>query len=202
VKFQLSLQTKAANNLFEDDGDLWFAYTQTAYWQISNEDISFPFRETNHEPQVHVSFVADYPLLGFTGRSISVGVVHQSNGQARPLSRTWNRLFAEFQFIRGGYFLTFKPWAWIKDDESEDGNPDIEDYFGQYELRASYAHKGHLYRLMLRNVFDHEQRYNAELNWSYPISGRLRGFAQWYSGYGESLVDYNYKQDRIGRGAV
>ncbi len=202
VKFQLSLQTKVANNLFENDGDLWFAYTQTAYWQISNEDVSFPFRETNHEPQVHLSFVTDYTLLGFTGRSLNLGIVHESNGQARPLSRTWNRLFAEFQFIRGGYVLTLKPWVWIKDNQSEEDNPDIEEYFGLYELRAAYGHKGHLYGLMLCNIFHRDNRYNAELNWSFPISGRLRGFAQWYNGYGESLIDYNYKQNRVGIGVL
>ncbi len=202
VKFQLSLETKVANDLFEDNGDLWFAYTQTAYWQISNEDISFPFRETNHEPQAHLSFVTDYPLVGFTLRGMDVGIVHESNGQARPLSRTWNRLFAEFQFIRGGYLITLKPWLWIKDNQSEEDNPDIEDYLGRYELRASYGHKGYLYGVMLRNIFDSDQRYNAELNWSFPISGRLRGFAQWYKGYGESLIDYNYKQNRIGIGVL
>lgn len=202
AKFQLSLQTKIANDLFEDDGDLWFAYTQTAYWQISNSQISFPFRETNHEPQAHIAFVTDYSLLGFTGRSINLGVVHQSNGQPRPLSRTWNRLFAEFHFLRGGYILTFKPWLWIRDNQSEEDNPDIEDYYGRYELRAAYGHKGHLYGLMLRNILDRDHRYNAELNWSFPISGRLRGFAQWYGGYGESLIDYNYKQNRVGIGVL
>lgn len=202
VKFQLSLQTKAVNDLFGDDGDLWLAYTQTAYWQISNEDVSFPFRETNHEPQIHLSFVTDYKLLGLTGRSLALGIVHESNGQARPLSRTWNRLFAEFQFIRGGYVIALKPWVWIKDEQSEDDNPDIDDFYGDYELRASYAHGGQLYGLMLRNLFDSEDRYNAELNWSFPIAGRLRGFAQWYTGYGESLIDYNYKQNRIGVGVL
>lgn len=203
VKFQLSLQTKVADDLFENHpGDLWFAYTQTAYWQISNEEVSFPFRETNHEPQVHLSFIVDHPLLGFTLRGLNVGLVHESNGQSRPLSRTWNRVFAEFQLIRGGYLISFKPWYWIKDNQSEEDNPDIDDYLGSYELRASYGHKGHLYSLMLRNILDSGQRYNAELNWSFPITGRLRGFAQWYNGYGESLVDYNYKQNRLGIGVL
>ena len=202
VKFQLSLQTKIAEDLFDGDGDLWFAYTQTAYWQISNDDISFPFRETNHEPQAHLSFVTDYPLLGFSARRLNLGIVHQSNGQARPLSRTWNRLFAEFHFVRGPYLVQFKPWVWIKDNQSPQDNQDIDEYFGYYELRTSYARKRHLYALMLRNVFDRDGRYNAEINWSFPISGRLRGLAQIYSGYGENLIDYDHEQNRIGIGVL
>jgi phospholipase A1 len=202
MKMHLSVHTKIANDLLANNGDLWIAYAQTSYWQAFNDAISNPFRETNHEPEAYLSFLTDYRLPGITVRNLNVGVVHQSNGQSRPLSRSWNRVFAEFQLVRGHLGLSVKPWIRIPESAGNDDNPDIEDYLGRYELRASYEHRRHLFSAMVRNVFDGDKRYNAELSWSYPIAGRLRAVLQWYSGYGESLIDYNHKHNRIGLGLL
>ena len=199
VKLQLSLQTKVASSLFGDNGDLWAAYTQVAYWQAPNDAISSPFRESNHEPELFLSFLTDYRLLGWTGRSVSVGVVHQSNGQSEPLSRSWNRVYADFQFLRGPFAIGLRPWIRIREDPGEDDNPDIDDYLGHYEIRASWELDRHLFSLMARNVF---RRYNLELNWSFHIAGRLRGLVQLTSGHGENLIDYNHKNHRIGIGIL
>jgi phospholipase A1 len=202
MKLYLSVHTKVADDLMRNNGDLWIAYAQTSYWQAFNDAISNPFRETNHEPEAYLSFLTDYRLPGMTLRNINVGVVHQSNGQSRPLSRSWDRVFAEFQLVRGQLGVSFKPWIRIPESAGNDDNPDIEDYLGRYELRASYEHRRHLFSAMLRNVFDGDKRYNTELSWSYPIAGRLRAVLQWYSGYGESLIDYRHKQNRIGIGLL
>jgi phospholipase A1 len=55
---------------------------------------------------------------------------------------------------------------------------------------------------MARNIFDSKHRYNAELQWSFPINKRLRGLVQWYNGYGENLIDYNHKNNRLGIGIL
>jgi phospholipase A1/A2 len=202
IKFQLSFQTKIADDLFRGNGDLWFSYTQVAYWQLFNEEISAPFREANYEPDFYVSFLTDYTMLGLTGRALNLGVVHQSNGRAEPLSRSWNRVYAEFQLIRGDFALSFQPWVRIDEDPDEDNNPDIEDFLGHYELRAFYHRDGHIVSAMARNVFDSEHRYNSELEWSFPITRRLRGLVQWYNGYGENLIDYNHNNRRFGIGVL
>ncbi|MFL6653788.1 MAG: phospholipase A [Sulfurifustis sp.] len=202
IKFQLSFQTKVANDLFGRNGDLWFSFTQVSYWQLFNSDISAPFRETNYEPDGYLSFLTNYSLLGLTGRALNVGVVHQSNGRAEPLSRSWNRVYAEFQFVRGDFALFFKPWVRIKEDPAEDNNPDIENYLGHYELRGLYHWNEHIFSVMLRNIFNDQHRYNSELEWSFPIARRLRGLVQWYNGYGENLIDYNHNNHRIGIGIL
>ncbi|MEN1736630.1 phospholipase A, partial [Pseudomonas aeruginosa] len=38
----------------------------------------------------------------------------------------------------------------------------------------------------------------AELGLSYPITKHVRLYTQVYSGYGESLIDYNFNQTRVG----
>jgi phospholipase A1 len=202
AKMHLSMQFKAANDLIAGDGDLWFGYSQTAYWQVLSSDISSPFREVDHEPEAYLSFLTNYPLLGLTGRSIGVGFLHHSNGLGGPLSRSWNRVFADFAFVRGDLALTVRPWLRLHEDPEDDDNPDIERYFGNYEVRAVWEKNDHVLSLMLRNVFDSEGRYGAELSWSFPIAGRLRGLVQWYNGYGENLIDYNHKNNRIGVGLL
>lgn len=202
IKFQLSFQTKMMDDMFGKQADLWFGYTQVAYWQLFNGDISSPFRETNYEPEVYASFATEYELLGLTGRAINFGFVHQSNGRAEPLSRSWNRIYAEFLFERDDFALTFKPWYRIKESEADDDNPDITDYLGNYEIRAYYHWDGQLFSAMVRNVFDSEHRYNSELQWSFPIHRHLRGLVQWYNGYGENMIDYNHNNHRIAIGIL
>ena len=202
VKFQLAFQTKLADDLFGRNADLWFGYTQVSFWQLFNGEISAPFRETNYEPEGYVSFLAGYDLLGLKLRAVNLGLVHQSNGRADPLSRSWNRVFADLQLTRGDFALSFKPWVRIKEDAAEDNNPDIENYLGRYELRLFYSWRGQVFSAMLRNVLDSEHRLNSELTWSFPIARRLRGLVQWYNGYGENLIDYNFNTHRIGIGVL
>jgi phospholipase A1 len=54
--------------------------------------------------------------------------------------------------------------------------------------------------LALRNAFSDPSRYGAELSWTFPLAGRLHGMLQWFSGYGENLIDYNHAHQRIGIG--
>ena len=42
----------------------------------------------------------------------------------------------------------------------------------------------------------------AELGVSYPITKHVRAYTQIYSGYGESLIDYNFNQTRVGVGLM
>jgi phospholipase A1 len=58
-----------------------FSYTQVAYWQLFNGDISAPFRETNYEPEFYASFLTNYDVLGMTERVVNLGKTHQPNGR-------------------------------------------------------------------------------------------------------------------------
>lgn len=202
IKFQLSFRSKLADDLFGKQADLWFGYTQVSYWQLFNGDISAPFRETNYAPEIFVSFLTDYDLLGLNGGVINLGIVHQSNGRAEPLSRSWNRVYAEFILERDDFALTFRPWVRIEESASDDDNPEITDYMGNYEIRALYHREGHLFSAMLRNIHDSEHRYNAELQWSFPLQNRLRGLVQWYNGYGENMIDHDHRNNRIAIGIL
>jgi len=199
AELQLSFKIKAMEGMFGyDNADLWFGYTITSFWQAYNDNISSPFRETNYEPEVMVAYRTDYEIAGFRGRFINLGAVHQSNGRTEGLSRSWNRVYAQFGFERDDLALLIRPWYRIPESD-EDDNPDIIDYMGHGDLTAVYRNERNAYSLMLRKNFD--TGYGAmELNWSFPLYGRLKGYVQYFNGYGESLIDYNHSQQTFGIG--
>lgn len=201
VKFQLSFKVKALEDMFGSNADLWFGYTQQSNWQLYNDDISSPFRETNYEPEVFVSFPTRYDLLGLTGRFVNVGFVHQSNGRSDPLSRSWNRLYAQFGVERGGFSLLARPWWRIPEREGVDNNPDITDYMGRGDLLAYWQPEGseHSFALLARGNLQ-TGKGAAQLDWRFPLYRNLKGYLQLFSGYGESLIDYNWRQNTIGLG--
>jgi len=200
VKFQISAKFPLAVDLFEGRGDVYFAYTNRSFWQLYNDN-SGPFRETNHEPEVFLTLKNDWKLLGFTNTFINIGIVHQSNGRAATLSRSWNRIYASFVFERDNIVIGFKPWYRIPEDESDDDNPDIEDYMGNFELTGIYKYDQHTFSAMLRNNLKSDDNRGAiQIDWSFPLTKHVNGYIQYFNGYGESLIDYNYDQESIGIG--
>jgi len=202
LKFQLSLRAKFAKQLFGNNGDLWLAYSQTSWWQAFNRSHSSPFRETNYEPEAWLSFLTNASSYGVKLREVTAGIWHQSNGQFGSLSRSWNRIYSNLEFVGGPWRLDVKPWVRIHESPETDDNPDIQNYLGHYELRGFYTATGnrHIFSVMLRNVVNRDNRINSEFDWTFPIAGKIRGMVQYYYGYGESLIDYNYRVNRIGVG--
>jgi phospholipase A1/A2 len=207
AKFQISFKFPLGYNLFGDNGHLFLAYTNQSYWQVYNQEISSPFRETNHEPEIFMLFNNDWQIAGFTNSFIGVGAAHQSNGKTPGLSRSWNRLYGTLIFDKGPYAFAVKAWWRIPEDEKEtptsskgDDNPDLTDYLGHMELTGVYGLDKHRFSLLLRNNFKNPNRGALEFTWSYPIMGNLRFYTQYFNGYGESLIDYNHHNQRIGIG--
>lgn len=201
TKFQISFKLPVARGLFNDRADLFVAYTNRSFWQQFNKEGSAPFRDSNHEPEAWLSFRNDYELLGLKNSIIRTGISHQSNGQSGELSRSWNRVYADFIFEYEDLYLSFKPWLRINEDREDDDNPDIDEYMGNFELGALYKRDKHTFELMLRNNLDFGENYGAvQLGWSFPLGDRVRGYVQWFNGYGESLIDYDAHSNSLGIG--
>ncbi len=199
AKFQLSLKARFWTTDDKRWG-LWLAYTQQNQWQIYNSEISRPFRETNYMPEVFASWRPDLQFAGFDWKLLNFGFNHQSNGRADPLSRSWDRIFAEVGMERGNLALMLRLWTRVEEAEDEDDNPDITDYYGHTELNALYRWGGHSLALLGRGNFD-TGKGAVQAGWfSPPLIGPLRGYVQVFSGYGESMIDYNWNQTTIGIG--
>lgn len=203
AKFQISFKTKIAQDLFGDNGDLWTAYTQVSHWQVYNGADSRPFRETDYEPEVMLVFRSgDWQVAGWHARMYGIGLVHQSNGRADPLSRSWNRVVAGIGFDRAHWSLVLRPWWRIPESFRNDNNPDITDYVGRGDATLVY-HAGEqevsiLGRHTLRG--GERSRGAVQVDWSFPIQRGLHGYVQLFHGYGESLIDYNHKATYVGLG--
>ncbi|KID00910.1 phospholipase A [Hafnia alvei] len=201
VKFQLSLAFPIIRGIAGDNSVLGMSYTQRAWWQAFNRSASSPFRETNYEPQLFVGWATDYQLGDWTLRDIETGFNHQSNGRSDPTSRSWNRVYARLMAQNGNFQAQIKPWYRIPESSSKDDNRDITKYMGYYEAQVGYEWG--------ESVFTAKGHYNwntgyggGELGWSYPMTKTLRFYTQLYSGYGESMIDYNFNQTRFGVGIM
>jgi len=200
-KFQFSFKVLLEKGLFGGTS-LAFGYTQVSFWQAYNGDYSSPFRETNHEPEMIMAIPTDYSIAGWHNRFLNLMVNHQSNGRSDPLSRSWNRIILESVMERGNWYISARPWVRLPENREDDDNPDIDRYMGNFEIRALYRSGPKTFGLMLRNNLRTENRGALQLEWTFPLRGRLQGYAQYFTGYGESLIDYDHYSNRFGVGVM
>lgn len=208
VKFQLSLKAPIKERLV-DDISLWMAFTGTFYWQAYNQELSAPFREVNYEPELFLTRPVDWQLGPLDSELIALGFNHQSNGQDVPVSRSWNRLFVNYIFKTGDYYWSFKPWYRIPEAEKDDpldtngdDNPDIEKYLGNFELEVARPFGNHVVELMLRNNLRSDNKGAVRLDYTLPLSKRFKGIVELFSGYGDSLINYDDYENRFSFGIL
>ena len=202
AQFQLSFKTKIVDNIFGNNGSLWAGYTQSSRWQIFSGSISRPFRETNYEPEAMLMFRTPLALGNWNLRMSGIGINHQSNGRANPFSRSWNRVIAHFGIENDDLSIQIRPWMRIKEDAIDDNNPGIENYLGRGELIVAKHINGHVVSMQGRHSLraGDESRGSIKFDWAIPLSGNLNAHFSVFSGYGESLIDYNNRQTMIGAG--
>lgn len=214
AKLQVSLKVPLTfTDLLTANDAIYFGFTLKSFWQVYNDDISAPFRETNYRPEVFYQA----PLALALGDGMwfgRLGFEHESNGRTQYLSRSWNRTYAALGYAEEEWGLMIQPWYRLPEDEKvDDGNPDtppeskgddnpdIEDYMGYFEMTGAYRTGNIEFTGMVRRNFD-EGKGAQEVGMSFPLWGRLRGYAQYFEGYGESMIDYDHKNRRIGVGVL
>ncbi|HEU0186852.1 MAG TPA: phospholipase A, partial [Gallionellaceae bacterium] len=181
---------------------LWGAYTQQSNWQAFNSRDSSPFRETNYEPEL-IATMGTGNSYGL--KLVNLGLVHQSNGRDLPGSRSWNRVYAQGGWETDTLSALARAWWRLPENESQDDNPDIQDYYGRGDILLRWAplDDSQVVDILLRNNLrgDHNRSF-IQIDWATPVtmnqSAKLH--VQFTTGYGESLIDYNYQQTTLGLG--
>lgn len=204
AKYQISLKALLGERLLGSPASLWGGYTQSSRWQVYNGAESRPFRETNYEPEVMLVWPMKAEFGGWQLRHGLLSLNHQSNGRSLPLSRSWNRIIGELAFERGDWLVEVRPWWRLREAAKDDDNPDIADYMGRAEVIVGRYWGDHALTLTLRHSLRGGQRSqgSGQLEWVFPLSGALHGYLQVFSGYGESMIDYNLSQRRVGIGVT
>ncbi len=195
--FQISFKAPVARDWFGENFELYMSYTNRSFWQLYNSDASAPFRSSDHEPEVFLRYYGRAELGPFVLRNLDFGFSHQSNGRSRPESRSWNRLVGGAVIDAGRLSLRTQLWYRIPESSKDDDNPDIEDFLGYGELRAIYAVDDHTWSAMFRQG---DRKGALELTWTYKLTDDVSLFTQYFEGYGETLLDYNRRVQRIGLG--
>ncbi|MGB5791730.1 phospholipase A [Poseidonibacter sp.] len=200
--FQFSIEKPISYDFFGLDESISTAYTQKSFWQTNKN--SSPFRETNYSPEIFIQF----PYKNSeTVKGYKVSLIHESNGKNDLESRSWNRIYLESYLQLSNVFIIPRIWYRIPEKSQNDDNPDIYDYYGYGDLRLLYPYKKHTFELKLRNNLKLTQNNKgaAQLDWTFPLPEFMStvnsyGFMQIFSGYGESLIDYDKEIHKIGFG--
>lgn len=177
--------------------NLYFSYTQTTLWDIGGD--SSPFRDTSYRPGLFYRWAGS--SHGLFPDSWRLGVEHESNGQGGVDSRSLNIAYLRPSWhmeFANGRRLTFSPkiYAYLDKDE----NPDIQHYRGYADWQLRYGRED---GLMVTGLYRQGTKGYAsgQLDISYPLSDRILSrtgtFAhlQLFSGYGETLLDYDKERD-------
>lgn len=209
TKFQFSFKFNIIKSFYDKRASLKFGYTAQSFWQVFNKGFSAPFRETNHEPELFITFTTKYDEYLFLKNYFIVGFSHQSNGKTAPESKSWNRIYIQNLFQIRNTLYTLKVWHRFKETRKVDptsfegdDNPDILNYTGYFELRGVHKIKEHTLSLMLRNNLKKDNKGAIEASWSFPCNNNVKCYVQYFNGYNESMADYNHSSNRIGVGVV
>ena len=207
AELQLSLRAKVLENVLLPNADLWFAYTQQSIWQMWNGQDSAPFRSSDYQPEgMYVVPIPDKTGDlggGWRWRMVVAGIAHESNGEGLPLSRSWNFAYLGTTFTHDDIALRAR-FNQRLGEEGVDDNPHITDYIGNTELSAAWLPGETTMQLTARTSFKSLDRGSLKFEWTHPVftakPDGLRYYVQLFSGYGETMLDYNHRQNSIGLG--
>ncbi|MHB1948014.1 MAG: phospholipase A [Gammaproteobacteria bacterium] len=196
-KYQVSIKVPIWKDMFHHPSSIYFAYTQQSYWQVYNHK-NF-IRETDYEPEFFLQNKLNRCLIrDWRIDFLNFGAVHQSNGYGTSQERSWNRLYLEAITNAGNWMISFKPWVVIS---KNDNNNNIANYLGYGRFLVAYKYHQHVFSLQAHNLIEGGARHaTGELTWSFPVTCYLKGYVQVFSGYGQSLIEYNKRTNSAGIG--
>lgn len=196
VKYQFSLKVPLWKNMF-NHSSLMLAYTQLSYWQLYNNKKFF--RSNDYEPEIFLENHLNRCLTkNWHIDFLNVGLSHQSNGEGNSLERSWNRLYVEAITSAGNWMISIKPWVVISENKN---NPNIAKFLGYGRFLVAYKCHQHVFSIQAHNLIEGGARYaTGEATWSFPLTPYLKGYVQVFSGYGQSLIEYNHRTNSAGIG--
>ena len=208
IRIQFSLKYQ----LFGDPGavgrghsllnGIHFGYTQRMFWDWSAK--SSPFRNIDFMPEIFYLIPAQHVVDGLSLGG-QFGLRHASNGKDGADSRSINTVYFQpvaSTSLGGGYRLSVGPTVEFYVGSRRD-NPDIKRYRGNTGLFLEIDDADGL-RLSTETRYSVQSgraSLNAELTYPFDriidTSLNLYLIGQFFTGYGETLLDYNRQDTRV-----
>ena len=202
LQLQVSLMVPIWLDMFDLPLTTYVAYTNRSFWQFFDLDDSQAFRETNHEPEIWLAWFYDFYMGDLNAEMVWLGFEHQSNGQYIELSRGWNRVYLDFYFNYDAVSLSIRPWIAMGDGAHEDEVYDYEKYLGSGEIHGVYTWKHFDLGATWDYSFSGLQYGSVMLDLDIPMSNYVSGYVRYFHGYGESLIDFDYRANTLSVGIV
>lgn len=196
-KYQLSFKVPVWKNILNHRSSLFLAYTQLSYWQLYNRRAFF--RESDYEPEIFLTNEINLHLFkDWHVNFLNIGASHQSNGFGNALERSWNRLYLDVISSGNNWMVSIKPWYILSTNSNNDN---IGQFLGYGQVLVGYKYHKQVFSLTVHNIVEGGgKRATAELTWSFPLTNYVKGYMQIFSGYGQSLIEYNHRTNSAGIG--
>lgn len=188
LQFSLGLVPFAGNGFLSK---LNVAYTQTIFWAVDRP--SGPVRATTYSPEVYFDIPVTPTLR------IAPGYRHDSDGLGGAASIDVNRFSLRANktiSLGNGWRIDVSPQAWFYVG-AQGAAPNLDRFWGYTSLTASIAQQDGVKFQIFARGNPSTGKGAAEFFLSYPIRRLGLGdigiyaFAQAWTGYGETLLDYN-----------
>jgi phospholipase A1 len=200
IKYQISFKVPLWRNMFNFPTTMYLGYTQMSYWQTYAHDPFF--RSTDYEPELYLSTELNWHIKeNWRFNFVNLGVDHQSNGFGGDLERSWNRAYVSATASTNNWMITVKPWIILHDNTYTRQNPDMAKFLGYGRIIVAYKYYNQVFSLDTQNFIESGgRRSGTTLSWSFPLTAYLKGYVQAFSGYGQSLIEYNHRTNSVGVG--
>ncbi|MGA6924370.1 MAG: phospholipase A, partial [Desulfosarcina sp.] len=215
-KFQFSFKYRLFNpNGYLAEKTPWIsgfhlAYSQRSIWNL--EEDSLPFDDTRYMPEIfYLMPKIDLHIDRVSAFGVQGGFQHESNGKADSESRSTNYLYIKpilGVHLGGAFHLRVAPKIFTYVNNEDENNGDLADYRGYVELETAIMDPEGI--ALSSHLWWAEEGASVQLDLTYPMSqllGKSLNFylqAQYFSGYGETLIRYDERNDafRLGLSIV
>ena len=165
-------------------------------------EFSSPFQEIIFSPAIGLGrpvFNKNEQLAGLA----ELRIEHKSNGRDSIYSRSWNNISLSYHTrINNSILLSIKAWIPFA---YKDDNPDLMNYIGYGELTLTHdIRRNWVLDINLKkgNNWDWKGSLRTRLLYRVSKSTNQHVMLEWFTGYGESLLNFDQHRSMIRFGYV
>lgn len=194
AKVQMSAYILLLHQMFGCENlRLYLAYTQLFFWQLYSSTQFI--RETNYEPIIFIKWHFAENMFS------SLILDHESNGKGGYMEVAWNRVMLSLELTAKNFYAQITGWIPFGMVKANSHNPNKLPYYLGYEkVILSYNLKDFIFSIEGQNFESGFKRGHIMATVSYSASSRVKLYAQYFTGYGQSLIEFDNRTNAFGIG--